>query len=189
MEEWTVQIMGGVEGGSSFDKDKTIVDLGVEDVRAGLPSWARHAMVLAHIAAKRTDDPKLGVGSVFVDEEGRYFSVGWNGYPKKSQHLDYPQAGADDSVEYEELKYDYILHSEQNALLWRNPPGVRVKNSWVVVTKLPCDECSPMLFDNGLRNCITIPQMPKSADDPARLRGLTYNRVSGLMAKVLLFEV
>ncbi|KAJ1561042.1 hypothetical protein HK405_005112, partial [Cladochytrium tenue] len=37
------------------------------------PAWARHAMVLAHIAARRTDDPKLGVGSVLVDE-GRYIS-------------------------------------------------------------------------------------------------------------------
>ena len=77
-----------------------------------LPFWARHAMVLAHIAARRTDDPKLGVGSVIVESEtGKYISIGWNGYPKKAQHLDYPQAGADDSVEDEELKYDYILHS------------------------------------------------------------------------------
>ena len=83
-------------------------------------------MVMAHIAARRTDDPKLGVGCLIV-VRGKYTSVGWNGYPKKcivhatmaidahhffvGQHLDYPQAGADDSVEDEELKYDYILHS------------------------------------------------------------------------------
>ncbi|KAI9345190.1 cytidine deaminase-like protein [Obelidium mucronatum] len=200
MEEWKAKLFGGGGGSGGSGRGSTgasnnsedmfgVLDLALEDAKAKLPSWARHAMVLAHIAAKRTDDPKLGVGSVLVDEEGRYFSVGWNGYPKKSQHLDYPQAGADDSVEYEELKYDYILHSEQNALLWRNPPGIRLKDSWVVVTKLPCDECSPMLYDSGFRNCITIPQMPKHADDPARLRGLTYNRVAGLMERVLLFEV
>ncbi|KAJ3074228.1 Cytidine and dCMP deaminase domain-containing protein 1 [Podochytrium sp. JEL0797] len=184
MEEWRARYDSGGGG-----VGEGVVELGKEDERAGVPVWARHAMVLAHIAAKRTDDPKLGVGSVLVDREGRYFSVGWNGYPKKSQHLDYPQAGADDSVEYEELKYDYILHSEQNALLWRNPPGVRMEDSWVVVTKLPCDECSPMLHDCGFQNCITIPQLPKHADDPARLRGLTYNRVVGLMKRVILFEV
>ncbi|KAJ3333666.1 Cytidine and dCMP deaminase domain-containing protein 1 [Blyttiomyces sp. JEL0837] len=156
-----------------------------EDV---LPGWARHAMVLAHIAARRTDDPKLGVGCVLVDD-GRYFSVGWNGYPKKAQHLDYPQAGADDSVEDEELKYDYILHSEQNALLWRNPSGYRIPNGWLICTKMPCDECSPMLHDCGVANVVTVPQLPKSPEDPARLRGLTYDRVVGLMQRVLVFEV
>ncbi|KAJ3405529.1 Cytidine and dCMP deaminase domain-containing protein 1 [Chytriomyces hyalinus] len=186
--EWTRRYREGAGSGDAFSSVEEI-DLSKTDEQVGLPLWARHAMVLAHIAAKRTDDPKLGVGSVFVDEEGRYFSVGWNGYPKKSQHLDYPQAGADDSVEYEELKYDYILHSEQNALLWRNPPGIRAKEAWVVVTKLPCDECSPILYDCGIRKCITIPQLPKGLDDPARLRGLTYNRVAGLMKEILLFEV
>ncbi|KAJ3117586.1 Cytidine and dCMP deaminase domain-containing protein 1 [Physocladia obscura] len=178
------------ESVSNNAKDASLKTLDDLDSRVQLPYWARHAMVLAHIAAKRTDDPKLGVGSVFVDEgEGRYFSIGWNGYPKKSQHLDYPQSGADDSVEYEELKYDYILHSEQNALLWRNSQGVRVREAWVVVTKMPCDECSPMLADVGIRKCITIPQQPKNHDDPSRLRGLTYSRVAGLMKRVVLFHI
>ncbi|KAI9329804.1 cytidine deaminase-like protein [Zopfochytrium polystomum] len=153
-----------------------------------IPKWARHGMVLAHIAARRTDDPKLGVGSVLVDQ-GRYISIGWNGYPKKSQHLDYPQAGADDSVEDEELKYDYILHSEQNALLWRNPTGVRLDRGWLISTKMPCDECSPMVFDFGFTRVITIPQIPKSLDDPARLRGLTYEKISSLMERVFVFDL
>ncbi|KAI8853815.1 hypothetical protein BC829DRAFT_381423 [Chytridium lagenaria] len=112
-------------------------DLWKETTPPELPVWARHAMVLANIAARRTDDPKLGVGCVLV-EDGRYVSVGWNGYPKRAQHLDYPQAGADDSVEDEELKYDYILHSEQNGLLWRNPTGSRIKGGWLICTKMPC---------------------------------------------------
>ncbi|KAJ3099205.1 Cytidine and dCMP deaminase domain-containing protein 1 [Phlyctochytrium planicorne] len=153
-----------------------------------LPIWARHAMVLANIAARRTDDPKLGVGSVLI-EDGRYVSVGWNGYPKKAHHLDYPQAGADDSVEDEELKYDYILHSEQNALLWRNPMGSRIKNGWLICTKMPCDECSPMLHDCGISKVVTVPQLPKSPDDPARLRGLTYDKVESLMDEVIVFNV
>ncbi|KAJ3114616.1 hypothetical protein HDU96_001870 [Phlyctochytrium bullatum] len=79
-----------------------------------------------------------------------------------AQHLDYPQAGADDSVEDEELKYDYILHS---------------------------DECSPMLHDCGITRVVTVPQLPKSPDDPARLRGLTYDKVGRLMDEVIVFNV
>ena len=35
----------------------------------------QHAMVLAHIASKRTDDPKIGVGAVLVYADGSYGSV------------------------------------------------------------------------------------------------------------------
>ncbi|KAJ3406831.1 hypothetical protein HDV05_005823, partial [Chytridiales sp. JEL 0842] len=77
----------------------------------------------------------------------------------------------------------------QNALLWRNPVGYRIQKGWLIVTKMPCDECSPMLHDCGISKVITIPQLPKSPDDPARLRGLTYEKVHNLMEQVLVFEV
>ncbi|KAJ3382862.1 Cytidine and dCMP deaminase domain-containing protein 1 [Lobulomyces angularis] len=134
------------------------------------PEIISHAIVLAHIAARRTDDPKVGVGAIII-ENNRYVSIAWNGFPKKAQHLDYPQAGADDSIEDEELKYDYILHAEQNALLWRNPTGVRLKEATLVTTKKPCDECSPMIHDMGITKAFTNRQTLKSIDDPARLRG------------------
>lgn len=70
----------------------------------------KHAMILAHIVSKRTDDAKIGVGSVIV-KDGKYISVGWNGYPRRSATTDYPQAGADDSLDDEALKYDYVLHA------------------------------------------------------------------------------
>ena len=43
----------------------------------------RHAMVLAHIASKRTDDPKVGVGAIVVSSSSKYVAVGWNGFPRK----------------------------------------------------------------------------------------------------------
>jgi deoxycytidylate deaminase len=119
----TTEIKRGYKSENGADSYQVLYMDTSEDVaETEFPIWGRHAMVLAHIAARRTDDPKLGVGSVLVEcnvfakngdnwSGGKYLSVGWNGYPKKAQHLDYPQAGADDSVEDEELKYDYILHS------------------------------------------------------------------------------
>ncbi len=153
-----------------------------------------HAMVLAHIAAKRTDDPKVGVGAVLLREAGSggsrtYIGLGWNGFPRKAQHLDYPHAGADDVAEDDRLKYDYILHAEQNALLSRNPRGCDLAGGTVtcIVTKLPCDECSPLLHDCGVRRIVANRQLPKSKDDPARLRGLTYHKVNTLMDTVHIF--
>lgn len=67
---------------------------------------AVHALVLATIAARRTDDPKVGVGAVLVDSvQGQYISVGWNCYPRKTQRHSYPHAGADEAGADEELKY------------------------------------------------------------------------------------
>jgi deoxycytidylate deaminase len=162
---------------------------GKEESQDAYRSIYNHAIVLAQIAAKRTDDPKIGVGSVLINENGRYVSVGWNGYPKKSQNLDYPHAGADDLVDSDELKYDYILHAEQNALLWRNPTGLALSPKAIMVsTKMPCDECSPVMSDCGVRTVVTIPQAPKSKNDPARLRGLTYEKLSKLIENIFIFK-
>jgi deoxycytidylate deaminase len=100
--------------------------------------------------------------------------------------LDYPQAGADDFVEHE-LKYDYILHAEQNALLWRTRPFVNLSGSTMVCTKMPCDECSPVIYDCGIRMVVSNSQTPKSSDDPARLRGLTYEKIEKLMNEIWVF--
>lgn len=108
---------------------------------------------------------------------------------KKAQWLDYPKAGADDSLEEDELKYDYILHAEQNALLWRNPQGVRLNtHSKMVTTKMPCDECSPILYDCGISTVVTNIQLPKSPDDPSRLKGLTYEKIHTLMENISTFD-
>jgi deoxycytidylate deaminase len=159
------------------------------DEELGDPRVYQHAIVLAHIAAKRTDDPKVGVGSVLILENGTYLSVGWNGFPKKADVLDYPQAGADDYIE-QELKYDYILHAgitnslEQNALLWRPRPLASLINSTLVSTKMPCDECAPVIYDCGIRRVVANTQTPKSIDDPARLRGLTYEKIGPLIPNI-----
>ena len=60
-------------------------------------------------------------------------------------------------------------------------------NVTCIVTKLPCDECAPVLHDCGIRNIYANRQIPKSANDPARLRGLTYEKVGRLMENVSIF--
>jgi deoxycytidylate deaminase len=113
--------------------------------------------------------------------------------------LDYPQAGADDLVADTELKYEYILHagkhiilvssSEQNALLYRTPPGRRfTKDTILVSTKMPCDECSPMIADLGIQNVYTNRQVMKKSNDPLKARGLSYQKVHRLIKNVFVFD-
>ena len=58
----------------------------------------------------------------------------------------------------------------------------------MVTTKLPCDECAPVLYDCGVRVVLTNSQIPKSSDDPARYRGLTYDKIGKLMDQIWLFH-
>ena len=43
----------------------------------------KHAIILAHIASKQTNDQKIGVGAVLVNPDFSYGAVGWNGFPKQ----------------------------------------------------------------------------------------------------------
>lgn len=71
---------------------------------------------------------------------------------------------------------------EQNALLWRNPAGSNPPiGTTMVSTKMPCDECSPVMSDAGVTRVVSVPQLPKSPDDPARFRGLTYDKLDTLI--------
>jgi hypothetical protein len=51
----------------------------------------------------------------------------------------------------------------------------------------PCDECSPVMYDCGVRKVVANVQLPKSPDDPARFRGLTYDKIKALIHEILLF--
>jgi deoxycytidylate deaminase len=73
---------------------------------------------------------------------------------------------------------------EQNAMLWRPRPSISLEGCTVVSTKMPCDECSPVLYDCGIRRVVANTQVPKSLDDPARLRGLTYEKIGPLIPNI-----
>ena len=172
------------KGSSPISSDKPLLDFKI----------VQHAMVMAHLISKRTNDLKVGVGAVIIGIKQNYISVGWNSYPTKSSITDYPQDGADNPGDDEALKYSYILHAgsyflrlEQNAFLWRMPHGTPLDECILVSTKMPCDECSPVIYDCGIRTIITNKQIPKSLDDPSRLRGLTYEKISKLIPDIWIF--
>ncbi|KAI9179028.1 hypothetical protein H9P43_005690 [Blastocladiella emersonii ATCC 22665] len=192
---------------------------------------ARHALVLAHIAARRTDDPKVGVGAVVVYPDhgdpatfvaasadgagsparGRYVSVGWNGFPRRSQRNDYSRVGADEAADArDELKYAYVLHAEQNALLFRTPwpgghPLVHPLGVRMYSTKYPCDECAPLIADAGIHVLFSVPPsswtvptaavpvsqnvlLSPASTAAAAYRGLTYTRLRELVPYIYLLD-
>ena len=112
---------------------------------------ARHFITMARLLSERTDDPKRGVGAVIVSyPEMEILSFAWNGFPLNALYGEFPRASDDDGSE--KMKYPYVIHAEQNALLMRNTKNI--KDAILFVTKCPCDKCTPLIAMQGIKTVV-----------------------------------
>ncbi|KAJ7331099.1 hypothetical protein OS493_020800 [Desmophyllum pertusum] len=113
---------------------------------------ASHMMIFAKMLARQTDDPKKGVGAVIMKgtEDKEVATLGWNGFPSKALYGEFPRASDNDDAL--ETKFPYVIHAEQNALLVRNAKDLT--DGVLFVTKLPCDECAPMIKLSGVKTVV-----------------------------------
>ena len=118
-----------------------------------------HLMKLAFFLAERTDDPKRGIGAVIVNKDKDIVGLGWNGFPTKSLYGEFPRAAynentsrGDNDAHYQDQKYPYIIHAEQNALLMRNTKSIQ--DATLVVTMTPCDDCTPLIDMQGIKRVV-----------------------------------
>ena len=147
--EWMARIQIDMEKSGAFkavsrNENQTIT---FDPERSDLPEefdrrQAYHLLTLAKFLAKRTDDPRKGVGAVIINKEKEIVALGWNGFPTKALFGEFPRASDSDEA-VEKKKYPYIIHAEQNALLLRNTKNI--EGGTLLVTKTPCNECTPLL--------------------------------------------
>ena len=114
---------------------------------------ALHSTRLAKILSYKTDDPKRGVGAVIMMDNENIVAIGWNGFPSKALYGDFPRASESDGVPDHD-KYPYVIHAEQNALLTRNKDDIRSESTTLFVTKTPCNECVPLLYEAGIKKVV-----------------------------------
>ncbi|XP_068718680.1 cytidine and dCMP deaminase domain-containing protein 1-like [Montipora capricornis] len=125
-------------------------------------------LTLAMFLAERTDDPIAGVGAVIVNKEDEVVALGWNGFPTKALFGEFPRASAEDDTQ-QDKKYAYILHAEQNALLFRNTKNIA--GGTMFVTKTPCDECTPLLHMQGIKRFVLGSKMQHG-----KKKGISYQK-------------
>lgn len=98
--------------------------------------WDRVFMEMAHVISKRSKDPSTQVGAVITDSKNILLSTGFNGPPRQ---LD------DDKVPWDirPNKYDYIIHAEENALLFALGlhGSLPLIGSKIYITHIPCMAC------------------------------------------------
>lgn len=141
---------------------------------------ACHCIIQARLLEYRTEDPKVGVGTVIwakgpsagCDGTGclNLVGCGYNAYPAGSQYAEYPQMD-NKQEDRQRRKYRYIIHAEQNALTFRTRDIRPEEQTMLFVTKCPCDECIPLIRGAGITHIYTSDQdMGKDKTDISYLR-------------------
>ncbi|XP_029916267.1 deoxycytidylate deaminase-like [Myripristis murdjan] len=113
---------------------------------------AQYFMGVALLAARRSRDPSTQVGACIVNEEKKIVGVGYNGMPNGCGDDSLPwRRSGDNPVE---TKYFYVCHAELNAIMNKN--SADLKGCTIYVTLFPCNECSKLLIQAGIKNVIYL---------------------------------
>lgn len=111
-------------------------------------SWDEYFGLMVQVIALRSDDADTKIGSVIVDKNNRVISTGYNGTPRGT---DLPKTRPD--------KYHFILHSEQNSILFSkcDLTGCKI----YILGMPPCDTCAKMIVQSGITEVIVVNRMER----------------------------
>lgn len=97
------------------------------------------------MTSKLSKDPSTKVGSVIASFDNLQISTGYNGFP----------AGLDESPNKWErpIKYQYVIHSELNAIM-HCPFDIHRVPSTLYVTHQPCHRCMGHIRNAGIKRIV-----------------------------------
>jgi len=111
-------------------------------------SWDECFMKMAHVIAERSKDPSTQNGGIVVDKKNIVVGVGYNGWPRGINNEDLPW---DREGDFENTKYAYVVHAEENAIYNANNSTEDCK---IYCTLFPCNECTKAIIQNGIKEVI-----------------------------------
>jgi len=101
-------------------------------------------MRMASLIAERSKDPSTQAGAVLVNGQNVVVGMGYNGWPRgiDADALPWEREG-----DYENTKYAYVCHAEENAIYNANniTHGCRM-----YCNLFPCNECAKTIIQNGV---------------------------------------
>lgn len=122
-------------------------------------SWDNYFMSIAVIASLRSVDPNSKVGSVIVSPENKILGVGYNGFVTG---IDESKLSLSREGSWLDSKYPYIVHSEVNAIV--NSVVHSLKNSRLYCTLFPCNDCTKILAQAGIKEIIYLSNKHEESD-------------------------
>lgn len=121
-------------------------------------------MDIAATIAERSHDAETKVGAVLINNvSGAIVATGYNGFVR----------GANDTMlpNVRPLKYEFILHAEQNLIANSARHGISMDNCSLVCTLSPCKLCMRMLFNCGITKVIAR-ELYKDFDDILKMQDI-----------------
>lgn len=112
------------------------------------PSKIANYMEIAEVCAKRSHDAETKVGAVIVNNKsGAIMATGFNGFVRGANDSNLPTNRP--------LKYEFILHAEQNLIANCARHGISMEDCTLVCTMSPCKLCMRMMINCGVTKVVT----------------------------------
>jgi dCMP deaminase len=112
--------------------------------------WDQRWFQLVDLVASWSKDPSTQVGAVIIPDGGDCPVIGWNGFPRGVKDL--PERYAD-----RDTKYMMVTHAEANSILNAARNGVNLRGSTIYISHPPCNECSKLIVQSGIKKVIHRP--------------------------------
>jgi dCMP deaminase len=109
-----------------------------------LKKWDKRFLDLAKLISTWSKDPSTKVGSVICNKK-QIVSMGYNGFP--------PGVDDNERLNNREEKYRFILHAENNAILYSKEPlrGCTI----YTYPFMPCPHCTSMIIQSGIQTVVS----------------------------------
>ena len=125
------------------------------------PSKIANYMDMAEVVSKRSHDAETKVGAVLVnDNSGAILATGFNGFVRGAVDTALPC--------YRPLKYEFILHAEDNLIANCARHGISMENCTLVCTMSPCKHCMRMMINCGITK-VVVKELYKDFEDIMRM--------------------
>ncbi len=132
-------------------------------------SWEEYALKIAEVAALRSEDPYVKVGSCALDHENRVIGVAYNGL---ASGINVPKSFWKDR----DKRRPYMIHAEVNLLsLFK-----RGECKLLACTLLPCSCCAAMIAAYGIKT-VVYKDVYHRDDNALRIfdfNGISYKQIS-----------
>jgi len=113
-------------------------------------------MEMAHSVKKLSPDAETKVGAIMLSDENRIVASSYNGFLRGAIDESLPKIRPD--------KYTFIQHAERNILYNCAYEGIKTKDSTIVCTLSPCEECLRAAYQSGVKTIIFDELYHKFAD-------------------------
>jgi dCMP deaminase len=108
-------------------------------------SWDEWFLLKCKTVALKSKDPTTKVGAIIVDDT-RQLTEGYNGFPSRM---------LDDAILWERpKKYDYVIHAEENAIVWAARRGIAIEGGTMYCSLHPCAKCARLIAAAGIKEVV-----------------------------------